>query len=132
MGLSNERIRQLQEKAIRKIRKAIGLDADWHITARTRILAHLSSLPYPTPENACISGSKVQTAASKAAICKRARVTRWQFREVIQQLLQAGQVIRERVEVSRERWGFVFRLREPAEPDPNHQVMEELYPENEL
>jgi RNA polymerase sigma factor (sigma-70 family) len=111
MGLSTERIRQLQEKAIRKIRRAIGLDIDWRVRTRARILAYLSSLPNPTSENA--GDTQTRRAVSKAEICKRAHVTTWQFREIIRRLLREGLVIRERVELSRERWGIVFHLREP-------------------
>jgi RNA polymerase sigma factor (sigma-70 family) len=117
MGLSTERVRQLREKAIRKIRKAVGLDIDWHITARTRIMAYLSSLP-----NEDASQVRSRAAASKAEICKRARVTTWQFREVMPRLLQDGLVKRERVEVSRERWGIIFRVRE------SNQSMGEIAP----
>jgi RNA polymerase sigma factor (sigma-70 family) len=113
LGLSKERIRQLQEKAIRKIRKAIGLDFDWRVRTRSRLLAYLSSLPNPTSEYAGDSQTQMQTAVSKAEICQRARVTRWQFREIMPRLLREGLVIRERVELSRERWGIVFRLSEP-------------------
>jgi RNA polymerase sigma factor (sigma-70 family) len=112
MGLSPERIRQLQEKAIRKIRKAIGLDIDWRVRSRSRILVYLSSLSNSTSEKTSDSQTSAQTAASKAEICKRAQVTRWQFREIVRRLLREGLVIRERVQLSRERWGIVFRLRE--------------------
>jgi RNA polymerase sigma factor (sigma-70 family) len=96
MGLSPERIRQLQERAIRKIRRALGLDIDWAIATRSRILAYLSTL---------------KSGAFKAEICKRTGATTWQFREVISRLLKDGHVTRERMEVNRGRWRIVYSLR---------------------
>lgn len=108
MGFSAERIRQLQEKAVRKIRKANGLDIDWFVATRSRILTYLASLTSSEKTNGF--QSVAHSAASKADICKRAKLTAWQFREVMHKLLRDGVVVRERVSLSRERWGIVFRL----------------------
>jgi RNA polymerase sigma factor (sigma-70 family) len=111
MGLSTERVRQLQEKAIRKIRRALGLDVDWFVTARSRIIAFLSSFHYSMLNNTQLSQSISRNGVTKADICNRTGVPMWQIREVMSRLLQDGLVIRERKSISRARWCIVYRIR---------------------
>ncbi|HEV3439945.1 MAG TPA: sigma-70 family RNA polymerase sigma factor [Gemmata sp.] len=111
MGLSTERVRQLQENAIRKIRKALGLDVDWFAAARSRITAYLSSFHSHTTDNIKDSRSTMRNGATKADICNRTGVPMWQLREVMSRLLQDGLVIRERKPISRARWCIVYRIR---------------------
>jgi RNA polymerase sigma factor (sigma-70 family) len=114
MGLSKERVRQLLEQAMRKLRRAIGLDGDWAATARGRILAYLSSLQCSSAEIVHATPLRERIAATKREICASAKVPNWQFREVISQLIQNGLVVRERRLMSRERWCIVFRVRSIA------------------
>ncbi len=111
MGLSAERIRQLLDRAIRKIRAGIGLDIDWMTVARSRILTYLSSLPLSSSKERAKSGTRTRAGASKAEICKGSKVPKWQFREVMARLLRDGLVRRERVAVSRERWRIEYCVR---------------------
>jgi RNA polymerase sigma factor (sigma-70 family) len=114
LGLSSERIRQLHEKAIRKIRQTLGLDRDWVATARSRILAYLTSRAGTRPDEL----AAVSTAASKAQICQRTGLPMWQLRVVLPALLRDGLVTRERRNISRKRWCVVFRVR----PSPQQHV----------
>jgi hypothetical protein len=115
MRLSAERVRQLQENAIRKIRKTLRLDVDWAATARLRIMAYLASLRCHTSDNAETSQSEARAAASKTEICKRTSIPMWQLREVMRRLIRDGLVIRERKSISRNRWCIVFRI--TTQPD---------------
>ena len=119
LGISVERVRQIHEKAIRKIRTAIGLDVDWAYAARSRILAYLAKVEFRWIRNsefgaastgAATSSSLARRTTTKSEICKRADVPLWQLRAVLPRLLKEGLVCRERKLVSHERWSLVFRI----------------------
>lgn len=110
MGLSTERVRQLQEKAIRKIRRALGLDLDWYAIAFARVTAYLSSFHSSIANNTHSFRSPMRNGATKADICKRTDIPMWQLREVLARLLHDGLVIRERQRISRARWCIVYRI----------------------
>lgn len=95
LGISPERVRQVQELAIRKIRNALGLDVAWPAIARDRVLRRLAATSQPE---------------SKSEISQRTGVPKWQLRQVLAELTAEGAVVRERRIISRSRWCVVYHL----------------------
>jgi RNA polymerase sigma factor (sigma-70 family) len=93
LGISPERVRQVQEQAIRRIRRGLGLDTDRPIVARGRVLTALRTAPGPT---------------TKAELSRRAGMPKWQLREVLANLLAEGLLVRRRCKLSRSRWCVVY------------------------
>lgn len=110
LTLSTERIRQLEESAIRKIRSAIGLDLDWESAARSRILDYLSSMRGRVVDSAGTSRVTILPGANKAELSRRTGVPMWELRVVLPQLLAEGRVVRERFPLSRGRSSILFRI----------------------
>ncbi len=97
MEISTERVRQLSENAVRKLRSSVGLDDNWFVTARARVVRCLSSMS--------------NAAATKAELTRRTGVPVWQLREILPQLLKDGLVLRERKRVGANKCSLVYRMR---------------------